>query len=90
MVNDNTNFFGENKEETNSNASMFGAMAAGAASGQAGTTQEYTVQSGDTLSEIGARHGVAWREIYEANRDVISDPDMIQVGWKLKIPQKNG
>lgn len=87
MVNDNVNFFGENKEE--SNASMFGAMAAGAASGQAGATQEYTVEKGDTLSEIGSRYGVSWKEIYEANRDVIADPDMIQVGWKLKIPQKH-
>lgn len=87
MVNDNVNFFGENKED--SNASMFGAMAAGAASGEAGAVQEYTVQSGDTLSEIGSRHNVSWKEIYEANRDVISDPDLIQVGWKLKIPQKN-
>lgn len=49
--------------------------------------QEYEVVSGDTLSGIGKRFGKPWKEIYEANRDVISDPDLIQIGWKLKIPQ---
>ena len=49
-------------------------------------TQEYEVVSGDTLSGIGKRLGKNWKEIYDANRDKIKDPDMIQVGWKLKIP----
>ncbi len=51
------------------------------------TSEEYEVVKGDTLSGIGKRLGKNWKEIYEANRDVIDDPDMIQVGWKLKIPQ---
>ncbi len=54
-----------------------------------GEGQSYTVASGDTLSKIGQRHGVAWREIYEANRDVIGDnPDLIKPGQKLRIPKK--
>jgi hypothetical protein len=49
--------------------------------------EEYEVVSGDSLSKIGQRYGVGWKEIYEANRDKINDPDLIQPGWKLKIPK---
>ncbi len=52
-----------------------------------GAEQEYEVVSGDSLSKIGQRYGVDWKEIYEANRDKIKDPDLIQPGWKLKIPK---
>lgn len=48
---------------------------------------EYEVVSGDSLSKIGQRYGVSWKEIYEANRDRIKNPDLIQPGWKLKIPK---
>ncbi|MBF4518429.1 LysM peptidoglycan-binding domain-containing protein [Flavobacterium sp. ANB] len=51
-----------------------------------GTTTDYTVKSGDSLSKIGKEHGVSWQAIYEANKDVIKNPDLIQPGWKLKIP----
>lgn len=54
----------------------------------AGTAQEYEVVKGDSLSKIGKKFGIAWKDIYEANRDVINDPDLIQPGWKLKIPNK--
>ncbi|OIV40025.1 LysM peptidoglycan-binding domain-containing protein [Flavobacterium johnsoniae] len=47
---------------------------------------EYTVVSGDSLSKIGKAHGVSWQAIYEANKDVVKNPDVIQPGWKLKIP----
>ena len=53
-----------------------------------GAEQEYEVERGDSLSKIGQRYGVSWREIYEANRNLIKDPDLIQPGWKLKIPRK--
>ena len=49
---------------------------------------EYEVESGDSLSKIGKKYGVTWQEIYEANRDRIKNPDLIQPGWRLKIPQK--
>jgi nucleoid-associated protein YgaU len=51
--------------------------------------QSYTVKSGDTLSKIGNYYGVAWRDIHEANKDVIgSDPDKIHPGQTLRIPKK--
>ena len=52
------------------------------------SVNEYTVVKGDNLSKIGEQYGVSWKEIYEAIKDVISDPDLIQPGWKLKIPSK--
>lgn len=53
-----------------------------------GAGDEYTIEQGDTLSKIGQRHGVAWREIYEANRETIKDPDKIFPGQKIRIPRK--
>ena len=63
------------------------AAAKSTAAPQGGGT--YTVKSGDTLSKIGQHHGVAWREIFEANKDVIGDdPDKIKPGQTLRIPRK--
>jgi nucleoid-associated protein YgaU len=58
-----------------------------AGGGQTAALEEYEVVSGDSLSKIGQRYGVSWKEIYEANRDQIKNPDLIQPGWKLKIPK---
>jgi len=33
----------------------------------------YTVQRGDSLSRIGARRGVPWRQILEDNREVLAE-----------------
>jgi nucleoid-associated protein YgaU len=49
----------------------------------------YTVQSGDTLSEIAKRElGSAnkYMEIFNANRDQLTDPDKIKPGQVLKMP----
>ncbi len=46
----------------------------------------YTVQSGDNLSKIGAKYGVSWQKIFEANRDKLNDPDKIFPGQELNIP----
>jgi nucleoid-associated protein YgaU len=49
----------------------------------------YEVQAGDTLSKIAKReYGNAneWNRIFEANRDVLNDPNKIFPGQKLKIP----
>ena len=50
----------------------------------------YTVQSGDSLSAIAkSKLGSAskWQEIYELNKDILSNPNLIYPGQKLKIPQ---
>ncbi|MGI8785490.1 MAG: LysM peptidoglycan-binding domain-containing protein [Acidobacteriota bacterium] len=49
----------------------------------------YVVVKGDSLSKIAKReYGDAdkWRQIYEANRSTIKDPDLIYPGQKLTIP----
>ncbi len=61
----------------------------GADWGEEAGGRTYTVKSGDSLSKIGQHHGVAWRDIHEANKDVIGDnPDLIKPGQKLRIPNK--
>lgn len=55
----------------------------------AGGTREYVVVSGDNLSKIGKKFNVKWKDIFDANKDKIKDPDHIEPGWKLKIPQSN-
>ena len=52
-------------------------------------TQTYVVQSGDTLSKIAQRYygdASLYNKIFEANRDVLKDPNKIQPGQKLRIP----
>ena len=49
----------------------------------------YTVVKGDTLSKIAKQvYGNAgqWKRIYEANKEVIKNPDMIYPGQTFKIP----
>ena len=45
---------------------------------------QYTVVKGDTLSAIGKRFGVKWRDIAELND--IKNPDLIFPGQVFKIP----
>jgi nucleoid-associated protein YgaU len=63
--------------------------AAGGPAGAAGAVT-YTVKPGDSLSKI-ARDQLgdanAYMEIFNANRDQLSDPNKIQPGQVLKIPQ---
>jgi len=50
----------------------------------------YVVQPGDTLSGLAGRFLGSTRrylDLYEANRDILSSPDDLQVGMRLKIPQ---
>ncbi len=50
---------------------------------------QYTVQSGDTLSKIAQQtlgDADRWREIYDLNRDQLSDPSVIRPGQQLRLP----
>ena len=52
-------------------------------------TTTYTVESGDTLGAIAKRflgNANDYMEIFNANRDQLSDPDKIKPGQVLKIP----
>lgn len=59
--------------------------------------ERYTVKKGDILSQIALDHlGDAHRypEIYKASRSIhqpggrrLTDPDVIDIGWKLSIPE---
>jgi LysM repeat protein len=47
----------------------------------------YTVRPGDSLSKIAQRYGISWRDLYNANKNVIgSNPNLIYAGQKYTIP----
>lgn len=53
--------------------------------------QSYTVAAGDSLSKIAKKFygsATAWNRIFQANRDKISNPDLIHPGQVLRIPAK--
>jgi hypothetical protein len=53
-----------------------------------GGYDEYTVAPGDSLSRIGKHWNKNWKEIWDANRDVIGDNyNLIHPGQVLKIPK---
>ncbi|MBT3013255.1 MAG: peptidoglycan-binding protein LysM [Candidatus Thiodiazotropha sp. (ex Lucina aurantia)] len=56
---------------------------------QQAKVEYYTIESGDTLSAIAKRFlGKAsdYPKIFEANREVIKDPNLIYPGQKIRIP----
>ena len=60
------------------------------ASPQRAAMQTYTVQAGDTLSAIAKKllgNANNYMEIFNENRDVLTDPNTIKPGQVLKIPQ---
>jgi hypothetical protein len=51
----------------------------------------HTVQKGDTLSKIAKVHlddANRYMEIFNANKDKLKDPNMIQPGQQLVIPKR--
>jgi nucleoid-associated protein YgaU len=52
-------------------------------------TQWHEVKSGETLWKIAEQYygdGSLHTKIFEANKDVLKDPNLIKVGQKLRIP----
>ena len=52
-------------------------------------TQWHEVKPGDTLSKIAKKYygdASLYMQIFEANQDILKDPNLIKVGQKLKIP----
>ena len=53
------------------------------------TVRTYKVKKGDTLWAIAKKYygsGAKYPTIYNANKDKIKNPNLIQIGWVLKIP----
>jgi nucleoid-associated protein YgaU len=56
---------------------------------QTSRVEYYTIASGDTLSAIAKRflgNAADYPKIFEANREVIKDPNLIYPGQKIRIP----
>jgi uncharacterized protein YidB (DUF937 family) len=88
-------YFGNKDDEGQTPASEQQTTIASAASVDTGTApatasvQTYTVASGDTLSKIAKQFysdGNQWQRIFDANRDILSNPDRISPGQHLRIP----
>jgi nucleoid-associated protein YgaU len=75
-----------------SNVKSGGSSTAAAApqpGGAIASEKTYVVVEGDSLSKIAKReYGDAnkWRTIYEANKGLVNDPDLIYPGQELKLP----
>ena len=53
------------------------------------STQYHEVVKGDTLSNIAEKYygdPSLYPQIFEANRDILKEPNLIQIGQKLRIP----
>ncbi len=50
----------------------------------------YTIEKGDSLSKIAKDHYgdyKKWTELFEANKEVIKDPDLIYPGQMIRLPE---
>jgi nucleoid-associated protein YgaU len=79
-------------EENDDDMPDFSDVKSGASSTapEAQAYETYVVKSGDSLSKIAKReygNANAWKRIFEANQDLIKDPNKIFPGQKLKIPK---
>lgn len=68
------------------------APASSAQAPNAGSYDAYVVKKRDTLWSIAADPQVygdatRWREIFEANRDLLKSPDRLRAGMRLRIPR---
>ena len=47
---------------------------------------QYKIKKGDTLTAISKQFGVTVSSIVEANKNTIKNPNLIEIGWILNIP----
>lgn len=45
----------------------------------------YRVVQGDTLADIAKRYGTTVKQLHEWNKSVIKNPNLIRVGWVLRV-----
>ena len=72
-------------------AGTIGTLGALAVSTQVASANHVIVKAGDTVWKIAQEHlgsGARWGEIYQTNRDRVSDPGMIFIGQILTIPTR--
>lgn len=46
----------------------------------------YTVKQGDTLYSIARQFNLSWQALWDANKDILSSPELIRSGQELRIP----
>lgn len=50
----------------------------------------YTIKKGDTLWGLAKKYygsGAKYTKIYNANKNIIKNPNKLTIGWKIKIPK---
>jgi LysM domain len=74
--------------EINQATNAIGNLAQSLLSLLSGSSSEksYTVQQGDSLSDIASAHGTSVNAIMELNTDIIKNPDFIYPGDSLRLP----
>ena len=78
---------GQPAESTTVRAAAPAAAPAAPAAPVAKNGADYTVARGDTLGKIAAAQGVGggWQAVYDRNRDVLSNPNVLRVGQQLDL-----
>jgi nucleoid-associated protein YgaU len=82
----------ENEMADNPRADFSDVTGGSSSTAPSGTGHTVTVKEGDSLSKIAKRElGDAnkWHAIFDANRDKIKDPNLIQPGQVLTLPRAN-
>jgi len=84
-----TAYFGNKEEEQQQINPTASPAPAGESAPETPAGRTYTVVSGDTLSRIAKQFyndGNQWQRIFDANRDILNNPDRINPGQNLRIP----
>lgn len=61
--------------------------AGGTTPGRAERVATVRVEAGDTLVRLAAEHGTTWRALWDGNRGVVRDPNLIYPGQRLAVPR---